>query len=453
MNGGRDDVVEVKNRSMSVSFLASAAAICVLAAHLSLLSMGATATTSSSSSFVLPVLSSSTLAARMHNSKNITIQNQDTVDIPIIYENDRLLAVNKPTGLSHHDNTASGELGVLSLIRKRQECNTFAYPRRLYGVHRLDRVTSGILLLAKDTITARLLADKFRNREISKWYIGISGRKSTKKKQGWVRGQLVKGRRGSYKLVNDNGGIIGNRLLMDKRDNNTVRQVGMKPIIMDDNDEFDDEVVDVMFDENDDSSCRHEQGTTKEQEVGGTINNGSGGGNIGYAETRFYTAGLGNLLLHPSLLINNDQTTNNDNERQGSLTIPRTLILFQPHTGKTHQLRVAAKSLAIPLLGDTRYGGGRLLASVDNDDDDDDDDSDVSNWDRTYLHASAIHFNLKNNHGSSDVTIWSPPPFHHLTTTGLEDVYFRLMDKHCDCSQILDVIRNNNNNNNNNNKE
>lgn len=255
--------------------------------------------------------------------------------------------------------------------------------------------------------------------------------------------------------MNDNGGIIGNRLLMDKRDNNTVRQVGMKPIIMDDNDEFDDEVVDVMFDENDDDgSCRQEQGTTKEQGVGGTINNGSGGGNIGYAETRFYTAGLGNLLLHPSLLINNDRTTNNDNERQGSLTIPRTLILFQPHTGKTHQLRVAAKSLAIPLLGDTRYGGGRLLASVDDDDDDDDDDSDVSNWDRTYLHASAIHFNLKNNYGSSDVTIWSPPPFHHLTTTGLEDIYFRLMDKHCDCPQILDVIRNNNNNNNNdNNKE
>lgn len=443
MNG--EDVVEVKKVIMSVSFLTSAVAICVLAAHLSLFSIGATATTSSSS-FVLPVLSSSTLAARMRNSKNM-IQNQDTVDMPIIYENDRLLAVNKPTGLSHHDNTASGELGVLSLIRERQACDSFAYPHRLYGVHRLDRVTSGILLLAKDTETARLLANKFRNKEISKWYVGISGRKSTKKKQGWVRGQLVKGRRGSYKLVNDNGGIIGNRLLMDKRDNITVRQVGMKPIMDDNDDEFDDEVVDVMFAENDDNSCRQEQGTTKEQGTG-TINNGNGGSNIGYAETRFYTAGLGNLLLHPSLLINNDQTTNNDNERQGSLTIPRTLILFQPHTGKTHQLRVAAKSLAIPLLGDTRYGGGRLLASVDDDgDDDDDDDSDVSNWDRTYLHAAAIHFNLENNHDecSSDVTIWSPPPFHHLTTTGLEDVYFRLMDKHCDCSQILDAIRNNNN--------
>jgi 23S rRNA-/tRNA-specific pseudouridylate synthase len=363
------------------------------------------------------------------------IQNQDNVDIPIIYENDRLLAVNKPTGLSHHDNTASGELGVLSLIRKRQACNTFAYPRRLYGVHRLDRVTSGILLLAKDTITARLLADKFRNKEISKWYIGISGRKSTKKKQGWVRGQLVKGRRGSYKLVNDNGGIIGNRLMMNKRDDNIRQQMD------DNNDEFDDEVVDVFDENNDDSSCRQEEGTTKEQ---GAIKNGNGGGNIGYAETRFYTAGLGNLFLHPSLLVNNDQTTNDEEERQSSTTIPRTLILFQPHTGKTHQLRVAAKSIAMPLLGDTRYGGGRLLVNVD---DDDDDDSDVSNWDRTYLHASAIHFNLENNHDecSSDVTIWSPPPFHHLATTGLEDVYFRLMDKHCDCSQILDAIRNNNN--------
>lgn len=440
----------------SVSFLTSVAAICVLAAHLSLLSMGVTASTfSSSSSFVLPALScTSPTMARMRCSKKM-IQSQDTtVDIPIIYENDRLLAVNKPTGISHHDNTASGELGILSLIRKRQASNTFAYPHRLYGVHRLDRVTSGILLLAKDTITARTLANKFRNKEISKWYIGISSRRPTKKKQGWVRGHLVKGRRGSYKLVNDNGGIIGNRIMMDKRDNTVWKIVGMKTI-MDDNDEFDDEaVVDVfddevvdVFDENDDSSCQ-EEGTTKEQGVG-TIKNKSGGGNIGYAETRFYTAGLGNLLLHPSLLINNNQKTNDD-ERQSSSTIPRTLILFQPHTGKTHQLRVAAKSLAMPLLGDTRYGGGRLLASVVDDDDNDDNDSDVSNWDRTYLHASAINFNLENNHNecSSDVTIWSPPPFHHLTTTGLEDVYFRLMDKHCDCSQILDAIRNKKNSNN-----
>jgi 23S rRNA-/tRNA-specific pseudouridylate synthase len=418
------------------------------------------AATSFSSSFVVVLPNFSyphpTSVARRMRWNNNMIPNQDDVsnisnmNIPIIYENDRLLAIDKPHGISHHDNTASSsgnELGILSLIRKQQATNTFPYPHRLYGVHRLDYVTSGILLLAKDITTANLLVNKFRNKEISKWYIGISGRKPTKKKQGWVRGQLVKGRRGSYKLVNnDNGGIIGNRLMMmDKKDNNGIRQHGTMTTttIDNDNDEFDDEVVDEVVDENDDSSCQ-EQDTTKEQGVD-TIKNGSGGGggNIGYAETRFYTAGLGNLLLHPSLLVNNDQTTNNDKvERQSRLTIPRTLILFQPHTGKTHQLRVAAKSLAMPLLGDTRYGGGRLRANMDDNDDDDDDDG---NWDRTYLHASAIHFNLENN----DVTIWSPPPFHHLTTTGLEDVYLRLMDKHCNCPQIVDAIKKHTTTNNN----
>ena len=47
--------------------------------------------------------------------------------------------------------------------------------------------------------------------------------------------------------------------------------------------------------------------------------------------------------------------------------------MLKPHTGKTHQLRVAMKSLGAPILGDTRYGGEQA--------------------DRTYLHAWALEFN------------------------------------------------------------
>ena len=67
------------------------------------------------------------------------------IDIPIIFENDKLLAINKPPYISHHDDPTTSELGIMSIIRSQQETQTFSYPDRLWSVHRLDKVTSGIL--------------------------------------------------------------------------------------------------------------------------------------------------------------------------------------------------------------------------------------------------------------------------------------------------------------------
>lgn len=54
------------------------------------------------------------------------------------------------------------------------------------------------------------------------------------------------------------------------------------------------------------------------------------------------------------------------------------LLLMMPETGKTHQLRVAMKSLGAPLLGDARYARAAQASDVD----------------RCYLHATAIHLHL-----------------------------------------------------------
>lgn len=51
------------------------------------------------------------------------------------------------------------------------------------------------------------------------------------------------------------------------------------------------------------------------------------------------------------------------------------LFILQPQTGKTHQLRVAMKSLGSPILGDLRYGKNTVEI------------------DRTYLHAYRLQFN------------------------------------------------------------
>jgi 23S rRNA pseudouridine1911/1915/1917 synthase len=89
-------------------------------------------------------------------------------DLPVIYEDERLLVVNKPAPLlCHptdrvHNNTATS-------ILKRQFAG-----QRLHLVHRLDRETSGVLLLAKDPKAARKLAGHFVAHRVRKEYLVLA---------------------------------------------------------------------------------------------------------------------------------------------------------------------------------------------------------------------------------------------------------------------------------------
>jgi tRNA pseudouridine65 synthase len=86
----------------------------------------------------------------------------------IIYQDDYLIAINKPTGIfvhrTHLDPTAT--TFVLQEVRNR-------VGHHVYAIHRLDRKTSGLLILAKDTATQRIMNTKFEHREVDKQYIAI----------------------------------------------------------------------------------------------------------------------------------------------------------------------------------------------------------------------------------------------------------------------------------------
>lgn len=71
---------------------------------------------------------------------------------------------------------------------------------KLYPVHRLDTLTSGLLLLARDAESAERINLEFRRRRVEKYYLALSDRKPTKK-QGLVSGDMEKGRRGSWLLL------------------------------------------------------------------------------------------------------------------------------------------------------------------------------------------------------------------------------------------------------------
>jgi RluA family pseudouridine synthase len=80
----------------------------------------------------------------------------------IIFEDDNLAAINKPSGLAVQGGS-SIEISVDDFISK----------KKWQLVHRLDKDTSGILLVAKNQKTADFLTEQFRNKTINKTYLAL----------------------------------------------------------------------------------------------------------------------------------------------------------------------------------------------------------------------------------------------------------------------------------------
>ena len=182
----------------------------------------------------------------------------------LLFENDDFIVINKQFAVNFH--SEEGEFGVVVAAEKALQC-------KLYSVHRLDKMTSGLLLLAKSAQIAAQLTELFTSHQIQKYYLAISDKKP-KKKQGLIKGGMEKSRRGMWKLTK-------------QKDNLAI--------------------------------------------------------------TQFFSYSLG------------------DGKR---------LFVLKPHTGKTHQIRVALKSIGSAICGDPLYA------------------EKSTHYDRGYLHAYQIAFSL-----------------------------------------------------------
>lgn len=118
----------------------------------------------------------------------------------VVGESKGLLFINKPAGLSFHRSLDGADPGVLPLLRAMQARGDLDIENRLYAVHRLDRVTSGLLMVAKTAEAASEIGGLLRENRVHKYYVALSGRKPSKK-QGRVSGDMVRSRRGSWKLL------------------------------------------------------------------------------------------------------------------------------------------------------------------------------------------------------------------------------------------------------------
>jgi len=92
--------------------------------------------------------------------------------IPIIYIDDNIIAVNKPSGiLSHTKGVLSEEFTVAEFFRNYTTYNLDS--NRPGIIHRLDRDTSGIMIGARNPETAKILQKQFADRKVKKIYYAI----------------------------------------------------------------------------------------------------------------------------------------------------------------------------------------------------------------------------------------------------------------------------------------
>ena len=104
---------------------------------------------------------------------NLPEKEQADVDLPILYEDDDVIVVNKPSGLlTHAKGGLSDESTVAEIIRQK---TSFATDTDRPGIiHRLDRDTSGLLIIAKNPESAAHLQRQFAERTAKKTYIAIT---------------------------------------------------------------------------------------------------------------------------------------------------------------------------------------------------------------------------------------------------------------------------------------
>ena len=98
----------------------------------------------------------------------------ENIPLEIIHEDDDVIVVNKPAGLVVHP-AASIQSGTLAnaLAFHFQQLSTRAGVVRPGIVHRLDKGTSGLIVVAKTEAAHENLADQFREREVFKSYVAL----------------------------------------------------------------------------------------------------------------------------------------------------------------------------------------------------------------------------------------------------------------------------------------
>ena len=98
----------------------------------------------------------------------------ENIPLDILYEDDSLAVVNKPPGMVVHPARGHWSGTLTSALQFHfNQLSTAGGPQRPGIVHRLDRDTSGVMVVAKTDAAHFLLADQFEHRQVEKEYFAV----------------------------------------------------------------------------------------------------------------------------------------------------------------------------------------------------------------------------------------------------------------------------------------
>ena len=110
--------------------------------------------------------------------------------IEVIYQDEHLAVINKPHGLLMHLSSIA-----LDVEENLKDILELQFDKKIYLVHRLDRKTAGLVIIAFDLESAQHLGNQFAERSIQKTYWAI------------CRGQLTEDKIVTKSLENENGNL------------------------------------------------------------------------------------------------------------------------------------------------------------------------------------------------------------------------------------------------------
>jgi 23S rRNA pseudouridine1911/1915/1917 synthase len=122
-------------------------------------------------------------SARLRGGQEVTlvvpqprpaVPQPEAIPLPILYEDDDLLVIDKPAGLVVHPGAgATGGTLVSALLHHARSLSGVGGVLRPGIVHRLDKGTSGLLVVAKNDAAHRALAEQFAGRTVEKDYLAL----------------------------------------------------------------------------------------------------------------------------------------------------------------------------------------------------------------------------------------------------------------------------------------
>ena len=104
-----------------------------------------------------------------HKPEGISAADAKMIQACVLYKDDHMIVLNKPAGLPSQGGSGQGDRHVDGLT----EALKFGYKDRPKLVHRLDKDTSGVLMLARTDRVARALSESLRHRQTRKIYWAV----------------------------------------------------------------------------------------------------------------------------------------------------------------------------------------------------------------------------------------------------------------------------------------